>query len=106
MSFVISANNLSRPYRTYRKADGILNSIKGFWSRKYEEKRALLPTTLNIEAGEIVVLVGANGAGKTTLLKLLSGLIFPSDGAAEVLGFTPWDRKRDFLRQISLLLGQ
>lgn len=106
MSYVISTHDLSRNYRTYRKADGLMNSIKGFWARQYEEKRALLPTNLNIEAGQIVGLVGANGAGKTTLLKLLSGLIYPSDGRAEVLGFTPWQRKREFLRQISLLLGQ
>jgi ABC-2 type transport system ATP-binding protein len=106
MSFVITTNHLSRSYHTYRKADGLLNSIKGFWAREYEEKKALLPTDLNIEAGQIVGLVGANGAGKTTLLKLLSGLIYPSGGDARVLGFTPWQRKRDFLRQISLLLGQ
>lgn len=106
MSIVISTRELGRTYRTYRKADGIVNSIKAFWSRQYEEKRALLPTTLTIEAGQIVGLVGANGAGKTTLLKLLSGLIYPSSGSAEVLGFSPWQRKSDFLRQISLLLGQ
>lgn len=91
---------------TYRKVDGLWNSIRGIWARRYEEKRALLPTTLNIEGGQIVGLVGANGAGKTTLLKLLSGLIHPSSGTADVLGFTPWQRKSEFLRQISLLLGQ
>lgn len=78
MPFVISTNNLSRTYRTYGKADGIVNSLKGFWNRQYEEKRALLPTNLDVEAGQIIGLVGANGAGKTTLLKLLSGLIFLS----------------------------
>jgi ABC-2 type transport system ATP-binding protein len=106
MSLVIATTELSRNYKTYRKADGLLNSVKGLWNRQYEEKRALLPTSLNIESGQIVGLVGSNGAGKTTLLKLLSGLIYPSSGSGEVLGFKPWQRKRDFLRQISLLLGQ
>lgn len=106
MSIVISTSNLARNYRTYRKEDGLWNSIRGMWARKYEEKKALQPTTLEIESGQIVGIVGANGAGKTTLLKLLSGLIFPSSGSANVLGFSPWQRKRDFLRQISLLLGQ
>jgi ABC-2 type transport system ATP-binding protein len=106
MSSVIKTDLLSRTYRTYRKPDGLWNSVKGMWARKYEEKRALIPTSLTIEPGQIVGLVGANGAGKTTLLKLLSGLIFPTDGTADVLGFVPWQRKSDFLRQISLLLGQ
>src|ERR1700722_8256824 len=106
MSFIISTEQLSRTYRTYRKPDGLRNSVRGIWARKYEEKRALAPTSLQVEAGQIVGLVGANGAGKTTLLKLLSGLIFPTAGTADVLGFVPWQRQRDFLRQISLLLGQ
>jgi ABC-2 type transport system ATP-binding protein len=106
MSLIISTQELSRTYRTYRKQDGLWNSVRGIWARKYEEKRALAPTSLQVEAGQIVGLVGANGAGKTTLLKLLSGLIFPTAGTADVLGFVPWQRKNEFLRQISLLLGQ
>lgn len=106
MQSIISTSQLSRTYRIYRKPDGLWNSIRGIWARKYEEKRALAPTSLEIEPGQIVGLVGANGAGKTTLLKLLSGLIYPTSGMADVLGFVPWERKREFLRQISLLLGQ
>ena len=63
-------------------------------------------TTLQIESGKIIGLVGANGAGKTTLLKILSGLVTPTSGDARVLGYRPWERKNDFLRQISILLGQ
>jgi ABC-2 type transport system ATP-binding protein len=106
MSRAIELSGLTRSYQTYRKPEGVLNSIRGFWRREYEYKIALQPTDLKIEAGQIVGLVGANGAGKTTLLKLLSGLIYPSGGEASVLGFRPWGRNADFLRQISILLGQ
>lgn len=106
MAKAISTQGLSRIYRSYKKSEGVLASLKGFWDRQYIERLALRPTTLEIEPGTIVGLVGANGAGKTTLLKLLSGLIYPTSGNASVLGFTPWDRKPEFLRQISLLLGQ
>ncbi len=102
----IETKNLSRSYRTYEKAEGLMASLKGFTQRKYIEKQALKATDLSLKSGQIIGLVGANGAGKTTLLKILSGLIPPSTGEAKVLGYTPFDRKPEFLRQISLLLGQ
>lgn len=106
MAIAISTKNLARVYKSYDKPEGVTASLKGFWNRSYTEKIALSATNLEIEAGQIVGLVGANGAGKTTLLKLLSGLIHPSSGDATVLGFRPWERKNDFLRKMSVLLGQ
>jgi ABC-2 type transport system ATP-binding protein len=106
MEFAIETNNLGRVYKTYTKKEGILNSLKGFYNREYTEKTALKAATIKIEAGKIVGLVGSNGAGKTTLLKILSGLIYPSTGEAKVLGYQPWRRETEFLKQISILLGQ
>lgn len=106
MKYVIETEDLSRVYKTYQKPEGLMNSIKGIWERKYDAKIALDKTTLKIESGKIIGLVGANGAGKTTLLKILSGLVTPSSGTATVLGYKPWERKNDFLRQMSILLGQ
>lgn len=106
MSVVIQTKDLTRVYQTYQKPEGILNSLKGFFNRKYNFKTALEKTTISIESGQIVGLVGANGAGKTTLLKLLSGLVVPTSGEARVLGFNPWERKYEFLSQVSILLGQ
>lgn len=103
---MIITKELSRSFKTYEKPEGLVSSIKGFWQRKYTEKFALKPTSLEIPSGQIVGLVGANGAGKTTLLKLLSGLIHPTSGDASVLGFKPWQRNYDFLRKMSILLGQ
>ncbi|QDK39257.1 ABC transporter ATP-binding protein [Bdellovibrio sp. NC01] len=106
MSFVIETKDLTRVYQTYQKPEGFLNSLRGFFNRKYNNKVALDKTTLSIEPGQIVGLVGANGAGKTTLLKMLSGLVTPTSGDARVLGYKPWERKNEFLSQISILLGQ
>lgn len=106
MSVVIETKDLSRTYKTYRRAEGGWNAVKGFFNRQSELKEALKPTTLSIPRGQIVGLVGANGAGKTTLLKILSGLIYPTAGEVSVLGFKPFERRYEFLRQISILLGQ
>ena len=56
----------------------------GFWrTRQY---RALDRLTLEIERGETFGFLGPNGAGKTTTLKLLTHLIYPTSGSAEILG--------------------
>ncbi|MEK2647011.1 ABC transporter ATP-binding protein [Bdellovibrio sp. BCCA] len=106
MAIVIETKDLTRVYQTYQKPEGFLNSLRGFINRKHVSRTAVDKTTLQIESGQIVGLVGANGAGKTTLLKMLSGLVTPTSGEALVLGYRPSERKNEFLRQISILLGQ
>ncbi len=61
---------------------------------------------LTISHGQLIGFIGPNGAGKTTTIKMLSGLLYPTTGQANVLGFTPWQRKKDYLKQISLVMGQ
>lgn len=58
---------------------------------------------MDLSSGKIVGLLGANGAGKSTLLYLISGLLKPKSGIVDVNGFTPWDRRPDFLNQIFLV---
>ncbi|HEB13166.1 MAG TPA: ATP-binding cassette domain-containing protein, partial [Actinobacteria bacterium] len=50
------------------------------------EIKALSPTTLVIEPGEFLAIVGANGSGKSTLAKLLNGLLIPTTGTVEIDG--------------------
>ncbi|HSK97130.1 MAG TPA: ATP-binding cassette domain-containing protein [Euzebyales bacterium] len=66
---------------------------------------AVRSVDMQIDDGEIVGFLGPNGAGKTTTLKMLSGLLYPTAGEASVLGHVPWRRERDFLRQITLVMG-
>ena len=56
----------------------------GFWRKRFF--RALDKLTLQVEQGEVFGFLGPNGAGKTTTLKILTGLIFPTEGTATILG--------------------
>jgi len=85
---MIEAHGLKRTFRTRGKS---IDAVKGI--------------DLTVAPGEIVGFLGPNGAGKTTTLKMLSGLLYPTAGEARVLGFDPWQRKPDYLRQISMVMG-
>jgi len=102
----IKATNFTKSFKIYQKEAGLMGSIKGLFSRKYKTIDAVKDVNFEISRGELVGFIGPNGAGKTTTLKMLSGLLFPTEGVAEVLGYTPFDRKAEFLKQISLVMGQ
>lgn len=103
---VIEVSGLTKHYRTYKKLPGFRGAIRGLWHRDYETTAAAKDVSFTVEEGELVGFLGPNGAGKTTTLKMLSGLLYPTSGAAKVLGFTPWERDDNYRRQFALLLGQ
>ena len=88
----------------------LFRSIKGtlrhFIRRQYQYLKAVENISFEINPGEIVGFLGPNGAGKTTTLKMLTGLIHPSNGMVKVADNIPFERKREFLQQITLVMGQ
>ncbi len=103
---MIQVQNLSKSFRVHTKEPGLKGSVKALFKRDWKEKAALKGVSLQVQAGEILGLVGANGAGKTTLVKMLSGIIHPTSGTATVLGHVPWERDNAFRHQIALIMGQ
>jgi len=103
---IIEVKNLKKYYQVHKKEPGLIGSIKSLFKREYEDVKAVNNVSFSIEEGELVGFIGPNGAGKTTTLKCLSGLLYPTSGKLEVLGYNPWDRKHEFLKQISLVMGQ
>jgi ABC-2 type transport system ATP-binding protein len=106
MKAQISVNHLSKYYEVHQKEPGFTASLRAFFRRKYETVRAVEDLSFEIGEGEVVGFLGPNGAGKTTALKVLSGLLHPTSGEATVCGFRPFDRSPNFLRQITLVMGQ
>lgn len=103
---VVKVKNLKKYYQVHEKEAGLMGSIKSLFARQYREVKAVDDISFEIGKGELVGFIGPNGAGKTTTLKCLSGLLYPTDGQVSVLGFTPWDRKPEFQKQFSLVMGQ
>lgn len=102
----ISVSHLSKHFQVYQKEPGIVGSLKSLVLRKYETVKAVSDISFKINEGELIGFIGPNGAGKTTTLKCLSGLLYPTSGEISVLGFNPYSRKPEFLRQIALVMGQ
>ncbi|HEY1815370.1 MAG TPA: ABC transporter ATP-binding protein [Kofleriaceae bacterium] len=57
-------------------------------TKSFGERAALRGVTLDVGAGELVLLVGRNGAGKTTLLRIATGFLDPDDGTATIDGIS------------------
>ncbi len=103
---IINVNNLSKSFSYYKKDVGIKSSFMNLFHREKLSKEAVINASFEIDEGEVVGFLGPNGAGKTTTLKMLSGILYPTSGEATVLGYTPWDRKKDFKMKFSIVMGQ
>ncbi|MBT3344384.1 MAG: ATP-binding cassette domain-containing protein [Gemmatimonadetes bacterium] len=101
----LTCSHLSKTYQVPVRDPGLWNAAKSLIHRRHRDVEAVKDVSFSVEAGEVVGFLGPNGAGKTTTLKMLSGLLQPTDGEAQVLGFQPFRRQRDFLRQITLVMG-
>ena len=105
MAPVINVKDLSKHYQVPEREAGLKAAARGLVRRKYRAVRAVDGISFSIEPGEVVGFLGPNGAGKTTTLKMLSGLLYPTAGVAEVLGYQPSKRSHDYLRQMTLVMG-
>ncbi len=103
---VIVTRELRKSFTSVQKEPGLWGGVKGLWSRQTVVKEAVRGVEVSVAAGEMIGFLGPNGAGKTTTLKMLSGILYPTSGEARVLGFVPFQRKPQFLRQIALVMGQ
>jgi ABC-2 type transport system ATP-binding protein len=105
-AYAIEVDELSKTYRVPEREAGLRAAAGSFFRRTFRDVNAVQGVSFRLRRGEIVGFLGPNGAGKTTTLKMLSGLLHPTGGRADVLGYTPWERKAEFLRSITLVMGQ
>ncbi len=103
---VIDVRGLSKHYRVHKRPPGLASALRSLFHRRYETVKAVDGIDFHVAPGERVGFLGPNGAGKTTTLKMLSGLLHPTAGELRVAGHVPRRREPEFLRSITLVMGQ
>ncbi|NLF76796.1 MAG: ATP-binding cassette domain-containing protein [Chloroflexi bacterium] len=101
----ITVSHLTKTYRVPQREPGLRAAVRSLVHREYRDVEAVRDISFAITAGEVVGFIGPNGAGKTTTLKMLAGLLHPTGGDARVAGHVPWQRRPDYLRRISMVMG-
>jgi len=102
MAPIIAIENLVKTFRYARRKPG----VSGLFQRDFRSIEAVSGISLAIAERERVAIIGPNGAGKSTTLKMLSGILEPTSGTAQVLGLVPWKQRRDLAYRIGVVFGQ
>ena len=99
MSFIHVQHLCKRFYVQKKRKNGAL-------LREKETVEALKDVSFQIEKGELIGYIGPNGAGKSTTVKILSGILTPDSGEAEVGGKVPWKNRKEYVQHIGVVFGQ
>lgn len=102
----VQIEHLKKHFSVPQREAGLLGVVHSFFQPKKKIVRAVDYISFTIDEGELVGFIGPNGAGKTTTLKILSGVLYPTAGMVRVAGHIPWRREEEFLKKITLVMGQ
>ena len=103
---IISVKNLSKTFKKPIRGEGINGMIKSFFSKKYDEVKAVDSISFDIKEGEIVGYIGANGAGKSTTIKMMCGILYPTDGEVKIDGMSFEKDRQAINKQMGVVFGQ
>ena len=106
MSAIISVKNLSKNYCVKEHKRGMWQGVASLFSNKHRIVSALNSISFEINEGELIGYIGPNGAGKSTTIKILSGILFPSEGEVKIMGKIPWKKRIETVKQIGVVFGQ
>lgn len=105
MGQVIRVRNLNKTFLRSKKQSSLLQRLNPF-GQVQEQMTALKSLDLDIDKGESLAFIGPNGAGKSTTIKILTGILHPTAGEAEVLGLVPWRDRIQLSYRIGSVFGQ
>ncbi len=103
---IVEVDGLAKTFSSRERAAGLAGSLRSFVAPRYRKREAVKHITFSLDAGEVLAFIGPNGAGKSTTIKMLTGILHPTSGKAQVLGLTPWRQRRELAYSISSVFGQ
>lgn len=103
---IIEVDGLAKTFKIRERGAGLASSLHSFVAPQYRTREAVKPISFSLEPGEVLAFIGPNGAGKSTTIKMLTGILYPSGGHAQVLGLTPWRQRRALAFHIASVFGQ
>lgn len=106
MSNVIEVKNLSKTFKVKVKEKGFIGSLKSIIKPKYKTIKAVNNISFNVEKGEIIAFIGPNGAGKSTTIKMLTGILYKTQGSISVMGIDPTKKRKKLAYEIGTVFGQ
>lgn len=106
MDTIISVKNICKQYTTFKRGSTFGETMKSLLVRDKIIVNAVQDISFDIAQGTITGLLGKNGAGKSTLIKMMTGVLFPSSGEIDILGYIPYKQRAKYVMQISAVFGQ
>jgi ABC-2 type transport system ATP-binding protein len=103
---VIEARGLRKVFQLQRKPEGGWARFLATFRPETYDQVAVRGLDLTVEKGEALAFIGPNGAGKSTTIKMLTGILHPTSGEANILGFTPWQQRQQLAFRIGSVFGQ
>ena len=103
---IIEVKNLNKKFKVKEKEKGLKGSIKSIFKPKYKTINAVNNISFEVEQGEILAFIGPNGAGKSTTIKMLTGILYPTEGKIKVIGLEPSKQRKQLAYKIGTVFGQ
>ncbi len=103
---MIKVNELEKTYKSYQRGNDFLSTLKSIFKRKINYIEAVKGISFDIDKGELVGFIGPNGAGKSTTIKMLTGVLHPTAGEVDIIGYTPWQDREQYVAHIGAVFGQ
>jgi ABC-2 type transport system ATP-binding protein len=103
---IIEVTNLHKTFRSKLKEPGLRSSLQSLMSPRWKVVEAVKNISFSCEQSELLAFIGPNGAGKSTTIKMLTGILYPTGGEAQVLGLTPWRDRQRLAYNIASVFGQ